>query len=119
MAYSSNVWVHKVRVDNWAMNKKIKETQRQVLIISTTGAYRTSPLQALCVISNNQLIHIKLKEIKELGEIAREQVNETKEQIRTRSLERWQLEWTSAETGRKTFDLLPSISERQEQKSRT
>lgn len=43
-------------------------------------------------------------------------VNETKAQIRTRSLERWQLEWTSAETGRKTFDLLPSILDRQELK---
>lgn len=55
-------------------------------------------------------------EIKKFGEIARKLVNEFKAQIRTRSLERWQLKWTSAETGHKTFDLLPSILERQELK---
>lgn len=79
------MWVHKV--DNGAMNKNIKETQRQVLI-STTGAYRISHFQALCVISNSQPIHIKLKEIQELYKRARGLVNETKAQIRTRSKEK-------------------------------
>lgn len=84
------------------MNKNIKETQRQVSI-STTGASRISPLQALCVISSSQPIHIKLKEIQELDDRARGLVNETKAQIRIRSKEKAksapppppQTKWTS------------------------
>lgn len=67
------------KVDNGTMNKNIKETQRQV-VIRTTGAYRISRLQVLCVISNSQPIHIKLKEIQELDDRARGLVNETKAQ---------------------------------------
>lgn len=79
------MWVHKV--DNGAMNKNIKETQRKVLI-STTGLYRISPLQALCIIAYSQPFHIKLKEIQELDDRAKGLVNETKAQIRTRSKEK-------------------------------
>lgn len=86
-AYASNVWIQKV--DNWAIQKTIKETQRQV-IISTTGAYRTSPLQALCVISNNPPINYKLIEIKELGDRAKGRLNGNKTQIGQRTLARWQ-----------------------------
>lgn len=41
MEYAYSTWAHKI--NNWAVKKNFKETQRQVLI-STTGAYRTSPL---------------------------------------------------------------------------
>lgn len=85
MAYTSNLWIKKV--DDWAIEKNIKDTQIQVLI-STTGAYRTSPLQALCVIFNNPPINCKLIEIKELGDRAKGRLNETRTQIRQITLAR-------------------------------
>lgn len=109
MAYASQTWFH--RLTNYAILKNLKETQRQVLI-NTTGAYRTSPLQALCVISNNTLLHLKLSEIYELTERKMGLRPETKAEIRNRTLEKWQEEWSLADTGRKTHDLLPSIQER-------
>lgn len=62
MAYASNLWIQKL-VDNWAIQEHIKETLRQVLI-STTGAYRTSPLQTVYVISNKPPINCNLIDTK-------------------------------------------------------
>lgn len=105
MGYASNVWIQKV--DNTAIKKNIKETQRQVLI-STTGAYRTSPFQDLCVIFNNPPINWELIEIKELGDRAKGRLNETKTQIRQRTLARWKEEWFAAITGRGYKRMRPS-----------
>lgn len=49
ITYAAKAWHH--RLAHWAIAKNLKETQRQVLI-TTTGDYKTSPLQALCVIYN-------------------------------------------------------------------
>lgn len=111
MSYAARAWMH--RLEHWAIAKNLKETQRQVLI-NTTGGYRTSPLQALCTISNNLPIHIRLAEIKELSERAQGIRNETKQEIKARMLEKWQTEWDSTETGRYTYKLLLSVIERQQ-----
>lgn len=78
---------------SWAILKNLKETQRQVLI-NTTSAYRTSPLQALCVVTNNSPIHLKLKQINELSNGARGPNNDTKAQITARILRNWQTSGT-------------------------
>lgn len=110
MSCAARAWIH--ILEHCAIAKNLKETQRQVLI-NTTGAYRTSPLQALCVISNNPLILIKLKESQEQSDRARGLTQETRVQIRTRMLNNWQAEWDDATTGRYSHELLPSVEERQ------
>lgn len=110
ISYASKAWIHKI--DHWSIVKNLKETQRQVLI-NTTGANRTSPLQALCVVSNNPPIHLKLKEIQELSNRVRGPNNETKAQITPRMLTNWQTEWDTVTIRRYTHKLLPSITERQ------
>lgn len=112
MCCAARAWIH--RLEHWAIAKNLKETQRQVLI-NTTGAYRTSPLQALCIISNNPLILIKLKESQEQSDRARGLTQETRVKIRTRMLNNWQAEWDDhdATTGRYSHELLPSVEERQ------
>lgn len=77
------------------------------------GAYRTSPLQALCVISNNPPIKLKLIEQSELSDRARGQIADSKKETQARMLRNWQLEWDAAPTARFTHNLLPSIEERQ------
>lgn len=57
MTYKAKAWHHSFA--HWAIAENLKETQCQVLI-NTMGAYKTSPLQALCVISNNPPISLKL-----------------------------------------------------------
>lgn len=55
-------------------------------------------------------------EIKESGDRAKDRLNKTKNQIRQRTLARWQEEWSAADTGRLTHSLISSIEERQEMK---
>lgn len=106
-----NSWKH--RIENWVVNKNVRETQRLVLI-NTMGAYKTSPLQAPCLISNNPPIPLKLAEINSLGDRAGGLTNDTKATIKSRTLENWQVEWNSATTGRQTHSLLPTVAERQQ-----
>lgn len=63
ISYASIAWSH--RLTNYAIVKILKETQRQVLI-NTTGAYRTSPLLALCILTNNPPNVFKLREMNAL-----------------------------------------------------
>lgn len=89
ISYAAKAWT--VKIYHWSIVKNLKETQRQVLT-NFTGAYRTSPLQALCVVSNNPPIHLKLKKIQELSNKVRGPNNETKAQITSRMLTNWQTE---------------------------
>lgn len=58
MGYGLRGWIH--RLDHSHIAQKLRDAQRQVLI-SITGAFRTSPLSALSVITNNLPLHLKLK----------------------------------------------------------
>lgn len=109
ISYAAKAWIHKI--DHWSIVKNLKETQQ--VLTNFIGAYRTPPLQALCVVSNNPPIHLKLKEIQELSNRVRGPNNETKAQITSRMLTNWQTEWDTATIGRYTHKLLPSILERQ------
>lgn len=84
------------------------------MLINTMGAYQTSPLQALCLISTNPPIPLKLAEINSLKDRARGLTNDTKATIKSRTLENWQVEWNSATTGSETHSLLSYVIERQQ-----
>lgn len=108
MAYAAKAWQH--RLAYWAIAKKLKETQRQVLI-KTMGAYGTSPLQDLSVISNNPPIRFKLVEQSELRDKARGLIEDSKKDVFSRMLRSCKIEWNTATTGRYTYNLLPSVEE--------
>lgn len=63
--------------------------------------------------TNNSPINIKPNQIHELSNRVRGPNNDTKAQITARMLRDWQTEWEVATTGRCTFNLFPSIIERQ------
>lgn len=55
ISYGARAWQHRMN----HIVRKIREAQRRVLI-SITAAYRMTSLQALCAVTANMPIHIKL-----------------------------------------------------------
>lgn len=67
----------------------------------------------MSVLSDNLPIHLKLTETKEMSEKAQGNLNNTNKEINDRTLEMWQLEWETAETGRHAHNLFTSVGARQ------
>lgn len=109
MTYGSEAWIH--RVENVHMKRNLTTCQRQVLL-SVTGAYRTTSFLALTVIMNATLIDLRIKELNELHGLKRNLRQGTKAQIKSEVLQESQLEWSEAQVGRHTYGLLPDIRER-------
>lgn len=111
MSYGIRGWSH--RIDHTLIAQKLRDAQRQVLISMTRG-FRTSPLSALCVITDNLPLNLKLKMVLEVGRLKRGLMQGTRRDIMDRFTNEWQVDWEHAETGRKTFVLLPDVHERGE-----
>lgn len=109
MTYGVEAWVH--RVNNVHMKRNLRTSLRQVLL-SITGAYRTTSFLALKVTTNATPIDLIIKELIELQRLKRNLRQGTKTQIKSEVIHEWQLEWSEAQVGRYTYGLLPDIRER-------
>lgn len=110
------VRVYGYRLNQTHFKKSIRSTQRKVPL-NISGAYCTTSLLALCAVTGNMLIKVKLGQDLDVRSRRRkmrrrEQVEETIAEIRMRGREVWQQEWSAAEVGRTTYELLPDIEER-------
>lgn len=104
------------RLNHSHIKKSIRGTQRKVLI-NITGAYCTTSLLALCTVTGNMPIDIKLRQDLQIWRVRQrrrrgEPVEDTVTAIKDRGRNEWQEEWSAAEVGRTTFGLLPDIAER-------
>lgn len=109
MTYGSRVWAH--RSEKCFIKRSLRSTQRTVLM-GVTGAYRTTSFSAIVVAAGKIPIDLLVQEGPMLWESKKGRIQISKEEIRRRTLLKWQEEWDQSTTGRLTYTLLPSIEER-------
>lgn len=107
---SYGAWVFQHRLNHCHTRGLLRSIQRKVLL-NITGAYCTTSLLALCTVTNNLPMEIKLTQDVEVCEARRKiksgQPNlEKPADIKRRHQKLWQEEWSAADTGRHTYNIL-------------
>ena len=121
IAYGASVWGHRV-LQNQTLAAKINSVQRMILL-RMTGAYKTTPGNALTMIVGVPPLHLeivrkgimywikkgKLSFIYNYTETPITNQSELDEWITTK----WQQYWNNGITGRRLYQILPSVQERE------
>lgn len=97
MTYGAEAWIH--RINNVHLKRNLRTSQRQVLL-SITGAYRTTSFLALTVVMNATPIDLRLKELHEVRRLNKNLRQGTQGQIKAEVIQEWQQEWSEAQVGR-------------------
>lgn len=113
MSYAAPVWAH--RTQNTHVQRSLRSGQRKVLL-SLTGAYRTTSFMALTIVTGAMPIDLKILEMSERVRLKEGLREGNVGGVREEAMERWQTEWEEAEAGRYTYEILPSVEERQKLK---
>lgn len=110
LLYGVEAWGR--RIPKYAVNK-LEQAHRRILIWCA-AAYRTASYQALCVAVGDLPISVEVVLRVQRGQlrIGGEATHELYEQAWLEALCSWQQLWSSAETGRYTFTLLPNVKDR-------
>ena len=107
LLYGATVWAEKMRLTYADI---LLRAQRTMLLAVTKG-YRTVSREALTVLAGVMPIDLKALEREQLYNI-RVGRGGNRVQIRREAMIKWQERWDRAETGRRTYQLFPDVSER-------
>lgn len=118
-SYGASVWAYRLLLVK--PKRKIKSVQRSVLI-RLTGAFSTTSLDALCVITGICPLDLTIRKtaakywlkkgkIQKIEEVLRGNAI-SKAEINNHVNEEWQNNWDASEVGRRTYDIIPNIQNR-------
>ena len=119
MSYGSSVWGHRMNLVHEA--RVVNRVQRSILI-RLSGAYSTVPQDGLLVTLGIQPLHLtvlkraanywlKKQQYTRAAEIIQEPVI-NRQEVAKAIKRRWQRDWNLSSTGRRVYNIFPSIEER-------
>lgn len=112
ITYGARIWAH--RANNSRVKRVLRSSQRHVLL-GLTGAYRTSPYDAVMVAAGKTPIDLLVRESRTLWEAKQGLIALPKREIKLHTIAEWQREWDGSDTGRHAYAIFPNIMERLEQ----
>lgn len=124
VSYGASVWADRLLLCK--PKAKIRGAQRGILI-RLTGAFSTTSLEALCVLTGICPLDITIRkraasywlknnEAEKAGKLLRNRMAHTKKEITAACQLEWQEGWNDAEVGRRTHQFLPNVQERNDLK---
>ena len=119
VAYGASAWAETAK--QVVPRRKLNSAQRGVLL-RMTGAYHTTPVEALQVILGVLPMDLEVLQRAALYWARNNNPNRVhalidkrtihRQEIKTQIMDIWQNRWDTSERGRRTYDLLPNVRER-------
>ncbi|KAF2887598.1 hypothetical protein ILUMI_18575 [Ignelater luminosus] len=117
VGYGASAWASRLG-QRVKLQERINRVQRGVLV-RLTGAFKTTSTEALCVVTGIMPLNLEVLRRAAMYWVRKNNPNKveeilgrpanTKREINTIILDRWQREWTSSTKGRRLYGLLPDV----------